>query len=266
MSLWLLGGHDPTHGAGLYRDLITARSLAPALPRWFAVTAMTEQGRGRPARAWSVPADRLRARVSRWPRPTAIKIGLVPDALAADVATLVRGMAAPVVVDPVLRASDGGSLGATAEGLAPLLTVATVITPNRSEAHALLGGVEWEPALGSTHPTHPTDEPVVHALGRRFGHAAVLLKDGHGSDLTRVHDRLIQGSRVLALTRPRRQGPDPRGTGCALATAVAVHLAQGEPVDVAVRRAIAWLDRARLRWIPGPDGRAHLPDYEPTKQ
>lgn len=263
MSLWLLGGHDPTHGAGLYRDLVTARSLAPALLRRFAVTAMTEQGRGRPARAWPVPVDRLRARMSGWPPPTAIKIGLVPDALAADVAALVRGKAAPVVVDPVLQASDGGGLGATPEGLAPLLSVATLITPNRPEAHALLGGSSLEPASDST---HEIDDPVAHALGRRFARAAVLLKDGHGLDPTRVADRLIRGGRVLALTRPRRRGPDPRGTGCALATAIAVHLARGVLVEVAVRQATAWLDQARLRWIPGPDGRAHLPDSEPTKQ
>src|SRR5690606_32378180 len=94
VSLWLLGGHDPTRGAGLHRDLVTARVRAPGLPRCFAVTALTEQGRGRPARAWAVPASRLRARVSGWPRPRAIKVGLVPDELASVVAELVGAVGA----------------------------------------------------------------------------------------------------------------------------------------------------------------------------
>jgi hydroxymethylpyrimidine/phosphomethylpyrimidine kinase len=253
VSLWLLGGHDPTHGAGLYRDLVTARRLAPALPRCFAVTALTAQGRGRPARACAVPASRLRARVARWPPPCAIKLGLVPDALAEVVAELVARTGAPVVVDPVLRASDGGELGATPHGLAPLLAMATLLTPNREEALALLG------------TTGALELDLAAALGRRFPATAILLKDGHGSDPDRVVDRLVRGPRVIAYARPRLPGPDPRGTGCALATAIAVGLAQGAALDRAIAEAIAWLDAERTRWHPGPDGRAHLPEDPPRR-
>jgi len=245
MSLWLLGGHDPTHGAGLYRDLVTARTLDPSLPRRFAVTALTAQGRGQPARAWPVPAGHLRSRASRWPAPRAIKVGLVPDERVAEVVALVEAAGVPVVVDPVLRASDGGALGASPRGLAPLLAVATVITPNRDEARALVGG----------------SAALAVALGQRFPAGAVLLKDGHGSDPARVVDRLVQGERIVPLSRPRLPGPDPRGTGCALATAIAVGLASGCTVEVAVARAVAWLDRQRRHCVPGSDGRAHLPDH-----
>lgn len=249
MSLWILGGHDPTHGAGVYRDLVTARTVAPGLRRCFAVTALTEQGRGLPARARAVPAARLRARVARWPPPRAIKLGLVPDALAEVVAEVVARAGAPTVVDPVLRASDGGSLGATAGGLGPLVAVATLLTPNRDEALALLGAGEASEA-----------SELAAALGRRFATLAILLKDGHGSDPARVIDRLVVGGRTLAYPRARVPGPDPRGTGCALATAIAAHLAQGASLEVAVAASIAWLDQARARWHVGPDGRAHLPE------
>jgi hydroxymethylpyrimidine/phosphomethylpyrimidine kinase len=251
--LWLLGGHDPTHGAGLYRDLVTARQLAAALPRRFAVTALTEQGHGHPARGFPVPASRLRARVSRWPPPLAIKLGLVPDELATTVAELVADTGAPVVLDPVLRASDGGSLGTSAQGLAPLLAVATLVTPNRDEALVLLGTPT--PAL-----TSDLTSDLTAALAHRFPTTAILLKDGHGSDPARVVDRLIRGPLVTTYARPRLPGPDPRGTGCALATAIATHLALGTALDQALADAIVWLDAARTRWHPGPDGRAHLPD------
>lgn len=249
MSLWLLGGHDPTHGAGLYRDLVTARTLAPALSRRFAVTALTEQGHGRPARAFPVPASRLHTRVSRWPRPLAIKLGLVPDELSATLADLLADTGAPIVLDPVLRASDGGSLGSTPLDLAPLLAIATLVTPNRDEALALLGT-----------PTPPPPPELPAALARRFPTTAILLKDGHGSDPTHVVDHLIRAPLVTTYARPRLPGPDPRGTGCALATAIATRLAQAAPLDQAIADAIAWLDAARTRWRPGPDGRAHLPD------
>lgn len=248
--LWLLGGHDPTQGAGLYRDLVTARVLDPELPRHFAVTVLTEQGHGRPARAFPVAAERLRARVARWPSPRAIKLGLVPDELAGVVAELVANTGAPVVLDPVLRASDGGDLGATPQGLGPLLAIATLVTPNRAEALALVGRAA---------PT--TGDELAADLGRRFPTTAVLLKDGHGTDPTRVVDRLLLGPRTTTYARPRIPGPDPRGTGCALATAIATHLARGAPLERAVADAIAWLDVERTRWQPGPDGRAHLPDH-----
>jgi hydroxymethylpyrimidine/phosphomethylpyrimidine kinase len=202
-----------------------------------------------------VPAARLRARVDRWPPPRAIKVGLVPDELAAVVAELVARTRAPVVVDPVLRASDGGSLGATPAGLAPLLAVATLLTPNRDEALALLEASPTAPGGSSIAAPELAD-----ALGRRFLATAILLKDGHGSDPTRVVDRLIVGPRVVPHARPRLPGPDPRGTGCALATAIATRLAQAAPLDEAVTDAIAWLDQERTRSHPGPDGRAHLPD------
>lgn len=255
MTLWLLGGLDPTRGAGLHRDLVTARVRAPGLARCFAVTALTEQGHGRPARARAVAASRLRTRVRRWPRPRAIKVGLVPDELAAAVAELVAEPGVPVVVDPVLRASDGGRLGASPTGLAPLLAVATLITPNYDEARALVGLDEPE-----------DDDGLVAGLVAELGRwPAVLLKGGHGPgpgpEPGRVIDRLIEGSRVTVYARPRLAGPDPRGTGCALATAIAAGLAQGAVLGRAVGEAIAWLDAERTRWHQGPDGRAHLPDH-----
>ncbi|MEM7159151.1 MAG: PfkB family carbohydrate kinase [Myxococcota bacterium] len=248
MSLWLVGGHDPTHGAGLFRDLSTAKTLAPSIPRRFAVTALTEQGHGRPARSTPVGAERLRRRLERWPGARVVKLGLVPDSLAATVAAWAKGSTAPVVLDPVLNATDGGALGSSPDGLAPLLDVATVITPNRHEAQAL------------TNTQCDDANDVAQALSRRFPGTAVLLKGGHDPDPEHVVDRLIRGTQVVSFRRPRVPGPDPRGTGCALATAIAALLATGRGLEQAVEGAVMWLDVRRAAWTRGPDGRAHLPD------
>ena len=248
MSLWLVGGHDPTHGAGLFRDLSTAKQVAPEVPRRFAVTALTEQGDGHPARSRPVDAERLGRRLGRWPKVTAIKLGLVPDSLAATIAAWAKASEAPVVLDPVLNATDGGALGSTPDGLAPLLEVATLITPNLHEARAL------------TDTQSDDGDEVARALARRFPETAVLLKGGHESDPELVTDRLVQGTEFVSFRRPRVPGPDPRGTGCALATAIAALLARGQRLEHACRHAVQWLDVQRAAWIPGPDGRAHLSD------
>ena len=44
-----------------------------------------------------------------------------------------------------------------------------------------------------------------------------------------------------SFSRPRVPGPTPRGTGCALATAIAVELGRGRPLADAVESAGTWL-------------------------
>ncbi|HLT39529.1 MAG TPA: bifunctional hydroxymethylpyrimidine kinase/phosphomethylpyrimidine kinase, partial [Enhygromyxa sp.] len=62
----------------------------------------------------------------------------------------------------------------------------------------------------------------------------------------RIRDRLCfaDGSEQV-FERPRVAGPDPRGTGCALASAIACELALGRSLITAVAAGIAWLDGAR---------------------
>lgn len=234
MKLFVLGGLDPTGGAGVLRDRWTAEMLVPDIEVVTVITAMTEQGDGRPARAQPVAREQLAEQLHALAEASAIKLGLVPAALVEVVIEALRGIAAPTVLDPVLRASDGGALGASAETLRELGRVVRLITPNRAEARALLG------AADALLP------------------AAVLLKDV-GDDASHVCDRLVDGELVHEYVRPRRSSVDPRGTGCALATAIACALALGEPLPRACARAIDWLDRARLHTSPGPDGRPHLP-------
>jgi hydroxymethylpyrimidine/phosphomethylpyrimidine kinase len=125
-----------------------------------------------------------------------------------------------------------------------------LLTPNRAEAAALAGAA-------------PDDPDLLARLAERLPGPALLLKDGHGEDATRVRDRLAISGVVYTLARPRQPGPDPRGTGCALATAIACGLARGRPLRHAVSVGVAWLDAVRGWTNPGPDGRAHLPDAGP---
>lgn len=264
-TLWLLAGVDPGGGAGLWRDQATARACAPELAQAPIVTAWTRQGgeahtntRARAAEhvLADVTALAALAALATERRPAAIKIGLLPAELAAPVLPVLAATRAPVVLDPVFTASDGGDLGGRADHLRDVLRDMSselgrwLITPNRTEA-AALAGVE------------PGDPDLLARLAERLAGPALLLKDGHGDDPTRVRDRLWIDGTVHILARKRQPGADPRGTGCALATAIACGLARGRPLLHAVAVGVAWLDAVRGWAHPGPDGRPHLPDAGP---
>jgi hydroxymethylpyrimidine kinase/phosphomethylpyrimidine kinase len=234
ITVVVLGGLDPGGGAGLLRDVFTARSLG-AHP--VAVgTAWTEQGAGvHRVEARDPEALRDSVRHAIGPGPAAVKIGMVCDAgQAAAIVEGLDGFGGPVVVDPVLATSRGGRLFAGApDELGPLLRRATLVTPNAPEAAILTG--------------RPVDDLAAAAEAAQLlvarGAEAALIKGGHlpGAEVT---DTLFSSGALERLSRPRVLGPDVRGTGCALATAIAVHLGRGLALLPAVEAATVWLARA----------------------
>jgi hydroxymethylpyrimidine/phosphomethylpyrimidine kinase len=247
-----VGGVDPSGAAGLGRDLLTASDLG-AVARLVG-TAWTEQSATgvRSVEARSAEAVEEAVRIAlRSPAPGAVKIGMVPAPAVA--AALVRGLdgyEGPVVFDPVLAASSGGALWqGPLEALQPLLRRATLVTPNAPEAAALSG-----------QPIETLDEARVAAAAlRAMGIAALLVKGGHlrpTPDGT-VTDLLATAEGEHRFVRQRSAGPSPRGTGCALSTAIAVELASGRPLVVAIERATDWL-AARIAAAVERDGARRL--------
>ncbi|HLK88452.1 MAG TPA: PfkB family carbohydrate kinase [Polyangia bacterium] len=231
----VVGGLDPGGGAGLLRDLATVAALGA---RAHAVgTAWTEQGNGvhrveprDPAAVRQALAHALATL-----KPGAVKIGMaVGPATGAALREALTGFGGPVVVDPVLASSRGGSLWADAPGaLLPLLRRATLVTPNAVEAAALAGCAVTTPDEA---------EAAARQLVETAGLAAVLVKGGHlAADGGEVVDLLVTRSQVVRLRRPRLAGASPRGTGCALATAIAVELARGRELATAAASGGEWL-------------------------
>lgn len=228
-----VGGVDPGGGSGLLRDAFTAvaRGARPLIVG----TAWTDQGpdvHRVEARAPESVLAALRQALAR--RPAAVKVGMVPDAgVAAAIVEALGAFEGPVVVDPVLATSRGGALWRGAAGdLFPLLRRATVVTPNAREAEAL-AGVPVGDLEGAAR--------AARALADR-GLPAVLVKGGHlGAAPAPVTDTLVEGTRLHRLEHPRVGGGDVRGTGCALATALAVELGRGVALVPALEAATAWL-------------------------
>jgi hydroxymethylpyrimidine/phosphomethylpyrimidine kinase len=232
------GGIDPSGGAGLLRDVATAAARGA---RAHAVgTAWTEQGDGVhrvEPRAPAAVRGALAAAIAT-ARPAAVKIGMaVGPATATALLEGLAGYDGPVVVDPVLATSRGGTLWDGApEEMVPLLRRATVVTPNAVEAGELAGLlVETGSAAAA----------AARFLLDRHRLQAVLVKGGHLDEAEAVvTDVLVTADGARHWTRPRVRGPAPRGTGCALATAIAVELARGQALAAAVESAGAWLASA----------------------
>jgi len=73
----------------------------------------------------------------------------------------------------------------------------------------------------------------------------VLVKGGHlGGAAPSVTDVLVSAAGARRVSHPRLAGRTPRGTGCALATAIAVELARGRELTAAVGDATEWLAAA----------------------
>lgn len=233
-----IGGLDPCCGAGLGADVRTLEHYR-TLPLVVATALTVQAGAGVKAvdatSAAGIDAQLVEL-LAHFPI-AAVKIGQVPTAAAARLlGRRLKGVAAPLVLDPVLRASGGGRLAASGarESIAEvLLPLATLLTVNLDEAKALTG-LRIADLDGMRR--------AAQALGAR-GAAAVLVKGGHldGDPV----DVLWQRGRLRDF-RGRRLAGSMHGTGCALASAAAALLARGATVEEAVLEARAHV-RALLR-------------------
>ena len=239
-----IAGSDSGGGAGIKADIKTITALGGyALT---AITALTAQDTHGVRAVHPVPADFVRLQIAMAladPGADALKTGMLGDAACVEaVADALAGCALPLVLDPVMVAKGGADLlakNAVASLIARLLPKATLLTPNLDEA-AVLAGMAVH-----TLPDMHEAAAVLRGLGAR----AVLLKGGHlpGEEVT---DLLITADRTEAFSAPRIAGRHTHGTGCTLASAIAIGLAQGLGLRDAVLRARAFV-RAAIATAPG---------------
>lgn len=235
-----IAGSDPSGGAGAQADLKTFAALGCyGMAAITSLTAQNTQG----VRALHVPpADFVGAQIDAIFEDIevdAVKIGMLADgAIAAAVADrLARHAAQHVVLDPVLVATSGDSLGApdvVDALLARLLPLADLVTPNIPEA-ARLTGLQLAGDLAGM-------QRAGEAMLAR-GAKAVLVKGGHGEGADAV-DVLVAPDGVETFAAPRIQTANTHGTGCTLSSAVAAFLAQGATLSDAVGQAKAYLTGA----------------------
>lgn len=238
----VFAGHDPSGGAGIQADIeaISAQG-AHALT---VVTSLTVQDNDQVYAVHAVAPEIVLAQaeclIEKFP-VAAVKLGILGSTEnALVVASIIRRLqsqdpALHVVLDPVLGSGRGQqlSLDDATLALAPLLEVASLITPNLPEVGRL-----------GAHGSSPIQQ-AISLLGGRC--RDVLLKGGHGFEEEvcnrwfSLRERHGQGSTAAMTDQgwqlsekhwswPRLAG-EFHGSGCTLAAAIAAQLACGQSME-----------------------------------
>ena len=224
-----VAGSDSSGGAGIQADLRTFE--AHGVHGLSAITAVTAQSSTAVRAVEAVSPSLVRAQIDAATEGTdvrAIKTGMLATAAIVEiVAEAVTRLARPLVVDPVILASDGTPLleAAAVEVLkTDLLPWATCVTPNLPEA------------------AHMTGCDVTTTDGRReaarrlvgLGPRAVVITGGHidGAEAT---DLFYDGREFVEVGGRRLTGASMHGSGCAYSAAVAATLALGQSIEDACR-------------------------------
>jgi hydroxymethylpyrimidine/phosphomethylpyrimidine kinase len=202
-----------------------------------------------------------------------VKIGMLasPEIVRTVASALKRHGAKRIVLDPVLRATSGASLGGddTAQAIIKeLFPMAILVTPNLEEASLLLG----------REIIRPEDFKGAAQELLDMGPQAVLIKGGHlDANHTQLTDFLMwrtieDGLEVIQskeFKHYRVNTANTHGTGCSLSSAIATYLADGHDLSHAVAKAISYvesgLESGRFLSIgEGPGPLWHMHDFYPT--
>ena len=235
-----IAGSDPSGGAGVQADLKTFSALG--CYGMAALTALTAQNTRGVSAVHVPPASFVAAQIDALfadVRVDAVKIGMLAtgEIVEAVADRLVAHGARRIVLDPVLVATSGDSLGApdVVEAMKRrLVPLAHVVTPNMPEAARLTGLAE------------PATQGELEALARAvfaLGPHAALVKGGHMGG-AHSPDALADVSGVRVFSAPRIDTRNTHGTGCTLSSAIAARLAQGDDLVRAVDAAKRYLTGA----------------------
>jgi hydroxymethylpyrimidine/phosphomethylpyrimidine kinase len=232
----IIAGSDSCGGAGIQADIKTVTMLGGHAMT--AITAITAQNSLGVESVMAVPTEMVLEQirvVERDIRADAVKIGMIGSAETARALLpeleryAKRGI--PIVLDPVMVSTSGDALAdeATKAAIEELIgaAIASLVTPNVGELAALGGD----------------------SVARRLD--TVVLAKGGDAPGDIVVDRLLDPSGEIArwsdVRIPTRH---THGTGCTLASAIAVGLGRGDDLIVSIERARDFV-RAALASAPG---------------
>lgn len=218
MNLLSVGGSDPSGAAGVQRDARVAWTMG--LNHLCAVTAVTAQNTSEFAGAQPVDESLVRQQLDAIRSDfdiDAVKVGMLWSAeIIEAVADSLRGVGAPVVLDPVVRSTTGGALLAPSAKhmlLERMVPLAAMVAPNGYEAEYLTGMAVFDTASALT------SAKVLYSAGAS---TAVIT----GVDSGNMVSDVFYDGRVRIL-EGRRLAGGHRGGGCTFSALIACHMAAG---------------------------------------
>jgi hydroxymethylpyrimidine kinase/phosphomethylpyrimidine kinase len=246
-----IAGSDSGGGAGIQADLKTFAALG--VHGMAAITAITAQNTMTVKAIQDVDPANVKAQIEAVVEDIGVdaaKTGMLhTSAIIRVVAEQIERYNVPTVVDPVMVAKGGARLleEEAAETLIHrLLPLATVATPNATEAAAITG-----------RPIRSLDDAKAAAKAiAGLGPQAVIVKGGHLPE-TKAIDVLFYEGGVQCFEAERLETTTTHGTGCTFSAAIAAELAKGVAVVDAISVAKAFMTRAIRFGVP--IGRGHGP-------
>ena len=240
-----IAGSDSGGGAGIQADLKTF--AAHGVFGTSALTAVTAQNTLGVTDVHVLPVSIVRAQIDAVIADLgadAVKIGMLAtaDIIAAVAEAIDAHQLRPVVLDPVMVAKGGSRLleqDAVEAMKSVMLPRCAIVTPNLAEAEVLTNATV-------------RDEAAMERAARVLvdaGAGAALVKGGH-LEGGRIADILWTEGRRHTFTATRIETPHTHGTGCTLSSAIAAHLALGQPMVKAVELAIGYV-RDAIAAAPG---------------
>lgn len=226
-----IAGSDCSGGAGIQSDLKTM--LANGVYGMSVITALTAQNTTGVYDVLESSPEFVAKQIDcvfEDIRPDAVKIGMVSntDIIDSIAKKLKEYNAQNIVCDPVMVATSGSSLmknDAVHALINKLMPLATLITPNISEAE-VLSGLNIE-----------TKDDMLKAAEKiaEITSADILIKGGHLTDC--ADDLLYENGNIHWFSGKRVDNPNTHGTGCTLSSAIACNLAKGCTLAQAVQNA-----------------------------
>lgn len=229
MNLLSVAGSDPSSGAGIQRDLRTFSALGH---RGFsAVTAVTSQNSSGFFGVAPIPPEAVGGQIRSVLEDfeiDAVKVGMVYSSdIIEVVGSALGGMKVPIVLDPVVKSTTGGTLlldDAVGAYRRVLLPLAAAVTPNVEEA-GILSGVR----VGSADDASRAAERLVS-----MGCGAAVVTGVRSED--RVSDHIRAGAYSHTISGEQVDG-EVHGSGCVYSAVLTASLAAGASVLDAARSA-----------------------------
>jgi hydroxymethylpyrimidine/phosphomethylpyrimidine kinase len=241
----IVAGSDSGGGAGIQADIKTVTMLGGHAMT--AITAITAQNTLGVDAVLPVPMEMVLQQIDAVAGDIgvdAVKIGMIgsPETALAVARRVGRLGQVPIVYDPVMVATSGALLAddATIAAFERLMAASTLVTPNAPELATLTGRI-----IGDREQL----EAAALALAHRTG-TAVLAKGGHVPGRTITDLLVTPDGKVRSWEAEPIETLHSHGTGCTLASAIAVGLAAGLPLAQAVERGRTFV-RLALRASPG---------------
>jgi hydroxymethylpyrimidine/phosphomethylpyrimidine kinase len=237
-----IAGSDSGGGAGIQADLKTFAALG--VHGASAIACLTAQNPKRVLAVESCSPKMLRRQIEavfEELRPSAVKTGMLSSKENVRVVAEFFGARTahprvPLIIDPLMVSTSGAKLlesRALKILTEKLLPLATLVTPNLTEAEILIGQ-----KISSVEEMRL----AARKIHSQFG-CAVLLKGGHLPFVEKLKRKTIQqavdiffdGKTELLLSAPFIKGVRTHGTGCTYSAAICAALALGHDLPQAVQ-------------------------------